>query len=245
MLNEARCELAVTPVRRQWEPEDLFAGLVPGDSRFRQAERDATWAKLWKDLYTEYDARHLEQEICSRGLIVSPEGEAFMSAWSGDERRHTRGFVRIMELVVEAEGDDIWARLADRQHDFAKIDPFLADEFSVLVMIAFDEMVTCHAYAQDLGFYSGLGDSAFREWLRELMADEAAHCHNAVRVIRSLYGDRTEQVAPMLTGLVEGVEDPTGYCGTFVFDHFGEHYTPSMLKDCHDAVLKAIVRPSH
>lgn len=235
--------LMVVPVRRTWDPEDLFGQMQADEYRVLEADREATWAKLWKDLYTEYDARHLEVELDRRRIVVSPEGRAFMDAWSADERRHTRGFVRLMELLVGADGQELCNSLDARAHDFGRIEDFLKDEFTALLMIAFDEMVTCHAYAQDRDFYRAAGGAPFTRWLSELMADEAAHCRNAVEVIRALHSDRIDEVQPILQNLLHGVGEASDYGGTFVFDHFGEHYSDEMLGSCEAALIRAISRP--
>ena len=228
-------------VRRDWDPEDVFAGVnssrIPKSLKQIQARR----SKLWKDLYTEYDARHLEREIRYRGLLKTPEAEVFLSAWAADERRHTCGFVRIMELVADVKPADLWKALAERKHDFAAVAPCLADEFSILVTIAFDEMVTCHAYKEDRGFYATLGDDRFLIWLRELMADEAIHCRNAIKVIRKRHAGRRYEAEAILERLTCGVISPSDYGGTFVLDYFGDHHTQAILDRCKASVLRAIV----
>ncbi|WP_245309077.1 hypothetical protein [Bradyrhizobium retamae] len=69
-----------------------------------------------------------------------------------------------------------------------------------MVMIAFDEMCTCHAYAADKDFYAGLGNDRFVRWLREVTVDEAVHSMNVVNVIRAQYSDRFREVGTILDG---------------------------------------------
>ena len=234
-------KIAALHVRRDWDPEDLFAGVdssnIPQSMKQIQARR----SKLWKDLYTEYDARHLEEEIRYRGLLKTSEAEVFLSAWAADERRHTCGFVRIMELVADVKPTDLWKALEERKHDFSCIAPCLTDEFSILVTIAFDEMVTCHAYKGDRDFYATLGDTRFLIWLRQLMADEAIHCRNAINVIRNRHAGRRFEAEAILERLVRGVIGPSDYGGTFVLDYFGDHHTQALLDRCRASVLRAIV----
>ncbi len=152
-----------------------------GDVHRRAIVLRARWNKLWPELYTEYDARHLKKELPIRNLISTEEAAAFFDAWAADEERHAEGFIQIMELVADGSEKDLWERLdAARSHNFSAINEYLKDEFSVMVMIAFDEMCTCHAYAADKGFYAGLGNDRFVRWLREVTADEAVHSMNAV-----------------------------------------------------------------
>ncbi len=79
-----------------------------------------------------------------------------------------------------------------------------------MVMIAFDEMCTCHAYAADKNFYAGLGSNRFVRWLREVIADEAVHSMNAVNVIRARYSDRVREVGAILDGLAGRIFDEFG-----------------------------------
>ncbi|UPJ68363.1 hypothetical protein [Bradyrhizobium sp. 191] len=120
----------------------------------------------------------------------------------------------------------------------------MKDEFSLIVMIAFDEMCTCRAYAADREFYAGLG-SSFLHCLREVVADEAVHSMNAVNVLRARYCERIPEIGEILDSLIRSVDDPD-YAGTFVLDYFGGNYTKQMFVNCRAAVLRnvsAVLRP--
>ncbi|WOH64304.1 hypothetical protein [Bradyrhizobium sp. BWA-3-5] len=233
----------VALIRRKWCPSELFSDLTPAMFAAEPSTLRERWNKLWVDLYTEYDARHLEKELSIRNLISTEEGAAFFNAWAADEERHTDGFIQIMELVADGSEKDLRERLNRRLHDFSAVNEYLRDEFSLIVVIAFDEMCTCHAYAADKEFYSGLGNNGFHRWLRELIADEAAHSTNAINVIRARYSDRVAEVGAILDGLTSGVADESGYGGTFILDHFGETYTKEMLANCRDKILRNVAKP--
>jgi hypothetical protein len=241
-LNEGTQATGFQPVRRHWEPEDLFAGLDRSKLPDPAGQTEARRAKLWKDLYVEYDARQLQAEVDRRGLAKTDEAKAFLAAWDADEKRHTRGFIQIMELVADSTAAELWEALGARKADFKVLDPYLSDEFSICVIIAFDEMVTCHAYAEDREFYETLGSDAFIVWLRELMADEAAHCHNAINVIRTRHTHRIPEVEALLHGIAKAIPDASGYGGTFVMDYFGDDYTQGMIDRCRESVQRAITR---
>ncbi|WP_245266290.1 hypothetical protein [Bradyrhizobium sp. WSM1743] len=110
-----------TPIRRNWSPKELFNSLTPAMFNAAPSDVRARWDKLWPDLYTEYDARHLKKELADRNLIVSDEATAFFSAWAIDEERHTDGFIRIIELVANGSEKDLRERLDARSHDFGPI----------------------------------------------------------------------------------------------------------------------------
>ncbi|MGY2811853.1 MULTISPECIES: hypothetical protein [Bradyrhizobium] len=232
----------ITPVRRNWSPKELFNGLTPAMFTAEPSAVRARWDKLWPDLYTEYDARYLKQELATRNLVVTAEAAAFLNAWAIDEERHTDGFIRIIELVANESEKDLRERLDARPHDFSPIIEHLKDEFSLMVMIAFDEMCTCRAYAAEKPFYDGLGNKTFHLWLREVIADEAVHSMNAVNVIRACYRDRIGQVGPILDNLIRA-SDNLRYCGTFVLDYFGTVYSKELLANSRLATMRNIAKP--
>ncbi|MGY3473387.1 hypothetical protein [Bradyrhizobium ottawaense] len=232
----------ITPFRRNWSPKELFDALTPAMFAAEPSGVRARWDKLWPDLYTEYDARFLKQELVARNLIVSDEAAAFFNAWAIDEERHTDGFIRIIELVADGSEKDLRARLDARTHDFGPIVEHLKDEFTLMVIIAFDEMCTCRAYAAEKPFYDALGNNTFHHWLREVIADEAVHSMNAVNVIRARYRDRIDQAATILDKLIRAA-DNLRYSGTFVLDYFGAVYSKELLADSRLATMRNIAKP--
>ncbi|MGY4485456.1 hypothetical protein ACVWWR_004647 [Bradyrhizobium sp. LM3.2] len=80
----------------------------------------------------------------------------------------------------------------------------MKDKFSLIVMIAFDEMCTCRAYAADREFYAGLG-SSFLRCQREVVADEAVHSMNAVNVLRARYCERIPEIGEILDSIILSV----------------------------------------
>ncbi|NEU95783.1 hypothetical protein FNJ47_08060 [Bradyrhizobium sp. UFLA 03-164] len=184
----------------------------------------------------------MKQELADRNLIVSDEAAAFFSAWAIDEERHTDGFIRIIELVANGSEKDLRERLAARPHDFGPIVEHLKDEFSLMVMIAFDEMCTCRAYAAEKPFYDSLGNNTLHHWLREVIADEAVHSMNAVNVIRARYRDRIGQVHSILDNLIRATES-LRYSGAFVLDYFGAVYSTELLADSRLMTMRNIARP--
>ncbi|WP_245311580.1 MULTISPECIES: hypothetical protein [Bradyrhizobium] len=232
----------ITPVRRNWNPKELFNALTPAMFTAEPSAIRARWDKLWPDLYTEYDARYLKQELADRNLIATDEAAAFLDAWAIDEERHTDGFIRIIELVAHGSERDLRERLDARPHDFGPITEHLTDEFSLMVMIAFDEMCTCRAYAAEKPFYDGLGNTKFHHWLREVIADEAVHSMNAVNVIRARYRDRIGQVGPILDSLIRASAN-LRYSGTFVLDYFGTVYSKELIANSRLATMRNIAKP--
>ncbi|RXH38132.1 hypothetical protein XH99_01800 [Bradyrhizobium nanningense] len=184
----------------------------------------------------------MKQELAVRNLIASDDAAAFFNAWAIDEERHTDGFIRILELVADGSEPDLRARLETRSHDFGPVFEHLKDEFSLMVMIAFDEMCTCRAYAAEKPFYDALGNNTFHHWLREVIADEAVHSMNAVNLIRARYHDRISQVGKIIDNLIRAATT-LRYSGTFVLDYFGEVYSKELLAESRLAVMRNIAKP--
>ncbi|WP_244443457.1 hypothetical protein [Bradyrhizobium sp. Ai1a-2] len=162
---------------------------------------------------------------------------------AADEKRHADGFIQLMKLVADASEEDLWEKLETRPHNFSVIDAYLKDEFSLMVMIAFDEMCTCRAYAADRRFYAGLGSNQFLRWLREVTVDEAVHSMNAVNVIRARYSDRIREVGAILESLPSSVTSESCCRGTFVLDYFGDKYTNELLANCRTVIVKNVAVP--
>lgn len=225
-----RSSRMITPLRRNWSPKELFNALTPAMFSAEPSVVRARWNKLWPDLYTEYDARHLKAELSVRNLIASDEARAFFTVWAADEERHTDGFVRIIELVADGSERNLRERLEARPHDFGTINDLLTDEF------------TCHAYAAEKPFYSELRNDIFLHWLREVVADEAVHSMNAVNVIRARYRDRVGEIGAILNRIISHLDD-LSYAGTFLLDYFGAVYTMELLDKCRVAILRNVQKP--
>src|SRR5262249_32919123 len=147
-------QLIVRPFRRQWDLDKLFAPFRPSDIPQRDERLAERKEKLWKDTYAEYDARRLQGEVMRRAPVRTPEADAFLAAWDEDEKPHTAGFVRLLELTSGLSPGETWTSLDARESDFTDIGAYLKDEFTILVTTAWDEIVTCRVYREDHQFYS-------------------------------------------------------------------------------------------
>ncbi|WP_338830715.1 hypothetical protein [Bradyrhizobium sp. 27S5] len=155
----------IMPVRRNWNPDELFHGLTMLTAEPSVVR--ARWDKLWPDLYTEYDATHQRQELQVRNLDITDDAEAFFQAGRPTKNVTPMDSSASLNLSL-TDPKTRYARYRDtRSHDFDPIGAHLNDEFSLMVMIAFDEMCTCPAYAAEKSFYDGLGNDTFHYWLRE------------------------------------------------------------------------------
>lgn len=204
---------------REWSPSELLKDVsgtvfLPSSS----AERETRYANLWQGLCSESDAGALKEEINRRELLVTEDGARFIDLWSRDEKRHAEGFIMLLEILCGLDPAQTRHELALRTHDFSLINEHLADEFSLLALIAFDEIATCRGYSRDREFYAGLGHPAFFTWIKATIADEATHATNAVRVIHRHHSHRLAELDCILSRWTESAMSHRAYRGTFLMD---------------------------
>ena len=223
-----------------WDPLALLAAVRRSDLKATDAYVEEQREDIWRDLYAEYDARLFLLQI--RRVVPQPGANfaRMIDLWWEDERRHAQGFARLHSILFGTQAIDLYDELSLRRADFARLDPLLVDEFSILVVLAFDELVTCSAYRRDMGFYRGLDVPALEDWIRNLIRDEARHYANAVKVLRHDYRARLAEAPPLIDRLVALDSEPAPYAATFILDHFDENYGPALLQKC-AAELKRVL----
>ncbi len=224
--------------RRSWDVCDFFS-----TARIERInDSNSVKNKLWKDLYTEYDARHLYRAIHNRCLIRTSEFKRYLKDWVNDEARHTEGFIFLMVSILGENKQNLEDKLEQRKHDFSQIDSILCNEFRLLTAIGFDELVTCRAYAEDRGFYHQFDVQELNGWLRHLIADEAVHFQNAVYILKRCHSHRLNEVKSVLDDLlgVRNIKSEYQYTGTFIMDYFGDEYTSELLEKCYNTFLRVV-----
>lgn len=215
----------------RWDALALLDGVTRGAIRASHDYLEEQRDDIWRDLYAEYDARHFMMRV-QRGpaLEQSPLFRQLIQLWWQDEKHHAQGFARLYRLFFGRSEIDLYDELSLRRADFTRIDHLMDDPFSVCVLLAFDELVTTSAYRHDLQFYRGLGVPAFDGWVRNLVADEARHYSNAVKVLKAEHAGRLDEAPALIDELVRLDRSPDPYQATFVLDHFDEYYDDGMLQ---------------
>ena len=208
--------------------------------RSRSAE---TRDKLWKDLYTEYDARRLFAFVAEAPSSYSSAFWDFFNGWASDEVMHAAGFIEVLSRLFEEDRAALWAQLAARESSFERIEDLVRDEYSLLIILALDEILTVHAYAEDRAFYSAWGAPGAMRWLRRLMLDEARHFRGAVQLLTVEHRQRSYRDAEACIDQVLGLSVGP-YQGTFLMDYFGDEYTSELMENGRAALLRALERSS-
>jgi rubrerythrin len=105
------------------------------------------------DLYAEHDAKNFCEYLQQSGITFTPEFKKMEKSWRLDESNHYQGFCQIYSLLYHKSIEEIERKLAAYQPDFLSIQQFLQDEFSICVVLAYDELATTKAYCQDFELY--------------------------------------------------------------------------------------------
>jgi len=216
-----------------WDSRQMLCGIsremLTIDSDFIRELEPA----LWIDVATEYDAenfcRHLDHLQKTDNLQLSDDFQAFEKAWRKDELNHTSGFVYFYALLYELSESEVWRRLESRPVDFEPIKHFFKDEFSICVMLAFDELATTRFYVDHLNRYVAFENPVLLQWIRTVAKDEAMHLANILHVIRNQHKHRLSEVPALLNELAHWDNGGAEYGATFVLDHEGGQLEPEFI----------------
>ncbi|WP_296248028.1 hypothetical protein [Pseudomonas sp. UBA4194] len=176
------------------------------------------------DLCSEYDSINLYNLLYSRRQEFSPYFVQYLDFWYADEKNHADGFFELSRLVFGMSELSLLQALQPRTADFSGMHDILSDEFRLLLKFAYDEYISVKTYKKDT-FYEGLGHPGFRYWIKNLIADEAVHFGNAIKLLRRDHSGRMHECEAVLN-MISNFEGES-YKNTFLFDHDGPHFSLS------------------
>jgi hypothetical protein len=213
--------------RRSWNEDLLLSGVRADDLEndlCHVLSRDIWGFPSFRDLLhheilSEYDASVLSRHIRARGLPLSDDFKFFETDWLADELRHHRGFRCLHMMLYGQVPYEIDRQLDARCGQFARIDRFLGDEFGLLVLLGYDEIVTTKAYARDFPIYDSFKHLGISQFIRHVARDEAFHFQRIVEILRTRFADRTAEVPALLNEIVTVDSPGEIYQDTFVLDH--------------------------
>lgn len=229
--------------RRAWDAKTLFKDIDPTSIRIDQAAKEKFKPFFWADLCAEYDAVNFYNELSTFKRQFSPEFNSFIENWYLDECNHTNGFKCIYSLLYGESEDKLLKKLNSRTPDFTELKHFFKDEFELCVLFAYDEFATVQTYKKDI-FYKKFGPSQFSEWIQNVIADEAMHFGNLVRLIRYNHRNKLNKTKEVLQKIVQYEQNMNAYKATFLFDHDGPHFmltTSELTNKCANSVLQKII----
>jgi hypothetical protein len=197
---------------------------------------------LWHEICSEFDAARLAAYVLRAHVPLSDAFRGFETEWLSDERRHYLGFRHLYSTMYRISCDVVAARVEARPSSFDRLSSFLTDEFHLCVLLAYDEIVTARAYAEDFAIYDAFGDCNVSTWIRQVCRDEAKHFLGITRILRSCHAARLTELPRALDHLVAYDTSGMEYVGEFVLDH--QQCSRELLERGRRAVLAACGRPA-
>lgn len=190
------------------------------------AQEDALRYSVWEDVASEFDARFLGARLAGLGIEFSAQFLAAAKIWERDELGH-HACSKTAWIAAFGGERELDQRLAERRPDFAPLSSFFEDEFTILCLLAYDELATVRAYRANLPLYEPLG-RPFLALMHRIMADEARHYASFLSLARSEHPERAADAGHVISSLrAAGVP----YAATFVLDHDDPVFTADLLDE--------------
>ncbi|QXI32220.1 MULTISPECIES: hypothetical protein [Pseudomonas] len=227
-----------------WSSVDLLKDLTSESITGSQEVIKSRQEHFWHDMSSEFDSKHFLIYLINRSdLKLSDDFLEFVCLWHLDEQNHYRGLRKINSVLYGFLEDDIDRAIKSRQPEFDSISSFMADEFTILVSIAFDEITSTRAYKQDFKLFDSLGPDCLSEWIRNAAKDEAAHYGNAIKLLKKNHSSRFNELPVILDKIVSlETSDGFGYNNTFIFDHDTDDFSNELLIDSKNTILEVLGR---
>ena len=111
-----------------------------------------------------------------------------------------------------------------RVHEIQPIELLLADEFTLLVAMMFDEIGSVYSYRRDLQEYYRHFGAAIRQIGHHLIKDEGMHFNNAAELLLIYHHHRLGEVSSLLEQIATLEQSLDRYHQTFFLDHAQEKY---------------------
>jgi len=227
-----------------WDEGLLLSGIA--DDLSQSAECDRLTRKNWDvasfrallthEILSEYDASLFSRSLGVLRVPLSNDFRSFERDWLMDEQRHHRGFRWLYAKLYGDSVREIDAKLEQRAAELESLQDFLQDEFSLLVLLGYDEIVTTKAYARDFPIYDSFRRPELSTFIRLVARDEAFHFKRIVAMIRSRFAERLDEVPAVLNLVLAADRVDRPYAATFVLDHWG--FAPELLAAASSLLLR-------
>jgi hypothetical protein len=173
------------------------------------------------DLCSEYDSINLYHHLYPRRSGFSSYFVQYLDLWFLDEKNHADGFIELNRLLFNLSEEDLLARLKIRVGNFDELEEIFSTELSLLIAFAYDEYISVKTYKKDI-FYNDFDHPLFNTWIEHLIADEATHFGNAIKLLKHDHSLKLEDAEKILHRIVQLESAP--YRNTFLLDHDGPHF---------------------
>jgi hypothetical protein len=179
---------------------------------------------LSRDVYSEGDSQSLYDYIMTRFDEMSPAFLAMLDLWLEDELKHYEALRRTYHCLAGVDFAEMNRQFAARIHEIKPIELVLADEFTLLVTMMFDEIGSVYSYRRDLWEYYRHFGTAIRKIGHHLVKDEGMHFNNAAELLLTYHQHRLGEVKGLLEQISALEQSLHKYHQTFFLDHAQEQY---------------------
>ncbi len=179
---------------------------------------------LSRDVYSEGDAQALYNHILTRADQMSSEFLIMLDLWLEDELKHYEALRRTYHCIAGISFSEMNRQFAARVHEIEPIEMVLADEFTLLVTMMFDEIGSVYSYRRDLQEYYRHFGTQIQKIGHHLVKDEGMHFSNAAELLLTKYHHRLGEVKGFLEQISELEQSLQKYHKTFFLDHAQEQY---------------------
>jgi len=215
--------------KRHWSSRALFNEI--SGSKWTNPGIDSKYKEFFMaDLFSEYDAINLYHHLHLQREKFSPYFVQYLDLWFADEKNHSDGFFELIRLLFGSAEKDLIDQLKTRTGNFDHLQEIFTSEFNLLLLFAYDEYTSVKTYQKDT-FYNEFGHQNFSTWIKNLIADEAIHFGNAIKILKHNHLSKLHKAEDILQSIAKFERMP--YQNTFLFDHDGPHFLlkPSELGD--------------
>lgn len=207
-----------------------------------EPEERKEWDEIFFDsIITEYDARRLYWHLENFHSGVFYELAETLRPWLKDEIDHAYGFALIYSSYAGVPFDSVAVDIEMRKPDFSVIDPIAADPFKLLIMLAYDEIITTHVYHRSIDKYDRFDSQALSAWIRKAKKDEVRHFFAFVQSAKEKFPARLAEVPNILDEIFQIDFEKESYTGTFVLDHNTPDF-PLTKQEIKDMIIPAIIK---
>ena len=172
---------------------------------------------LWHDMSAEFHAENLCHHLYGLGFVYTPEFLGFLKYWRQDEWKHYSWMAAVYGCVFKISEKWLRRTLSDEKANFLDLEGFFVDEFTILVLFAYDEILTVLSYQSDRAMYRTV-DSGLITDFNKIIVDESNHFNNACDVILRRHGHRLDEVVTILTRIQNWERSKKAYGNTFLLD---------------------------
>lgn len=205
-------------------------------------EERTDWKEIFFDsIITEYDARRLYWHVAEKNPSCMLELVKVLMPWLRDEIDHAYGFSLIYSAYTGFALDEIALEVETRESDFNSLEPFISDPLKLLILLAYDEIITTHVYHRSIKKYDSFNSEQLSAWIRKIKKDEARHFFLFIEKIKQMFSNRLPEVPSILEDLFELDFEKGQYTGTFVLDHNTSDY-PITKKEIKTVIIPAIIK---